>query len=277
MTNKLKDKVVLVTGAGGGIGREMALLAAKEGAAVVVNDLGGAVDGEGSGSATPAQKVCEEIKAAGGKAVPNGDSVADPAGAERMVKTAVENFGKIDGVDLTPEYVEVAGRLSRKVGLAGAVSYRVSNAASLPYADATFDGAYMLHVGMNIPDKKSVFAEVRRVLKPGGLFAIYDIFRDTDGTFNYPLPWTSTPETNFIDRIAAYKELLRASGFRIEKERNRREFALAAFQQQRQRAAQGAQPTQIAMGSTARDKTGNLAKLVMEGVASPAEIVSRAV
>src|SRR5918995_1411171 len=98
MPNMLKDKVVLVTGAGGGIGREMALLAAKEGAAVVVNDLGGAVDGEGGGSTTPAQKVCDEIKAAGGKAVPNGDSVADPAGAERMIKTAVETFGKIDGV-----------------------------------------------------------------------------------------------------------------------------------------------------------------------------------
>ena len=98
MPNMLKDKVVLVTGAGGGIGREMALLAAKEGAAVVVNDLGGAVDGEGGGSTSPAQKVCDEIKAAGGKAVPNGDSVADPAGAERMIKTAVETFGKIDGV-----------------------------------------------------------------------------------------------------------------------------------------------------------------------------------
>src|SRR5260370_3118412 len=98
MANKLKDKVVLVTGAGGGIGREMALLAAREGASVVVNDLGGAVDGEGSGSATPAQKVCDEIKAAGGKAVPNADSVTDPAGAERMIKTAVETFGRIDGV-----------------------------------------------------------------------------------------------------------------------------------------------------------------------------------
>ena len=71
MANMLKDKVVLITGAGGGIGREMALLSAREGAKVVVNDLGGAVDGEGSGSASPAQKVCDEIAAFGGKAVPD--------------------------------------------------------------------------------------------------------------------------------------------------------------------------------------------------------------
>jgi ubiquinone/menaquinone biosynthesis C-methylase UbiE len=190
---------------------------------------------------------------------------------------AAERGWKIEGIDLTPEYVEVASRLSQKVGLAAAVNYRVANAAKLPFADATFDGAYMLHVGMNIPDKKSVFAEVRRVLKPGGLFAVYDIFRESDGAFLYPVPWSGAPETNFIDRIAAYKELLGASGFRIEKERNRREFALAAFQQQRQRAAQGAAPTQIAMGASAPQKAGNLAKLVADGVVAPAEIVSRAV
>jgi NAD(P)-dependent dehydrogenase (short-subunit alcohol dehydrogenase family) len=98
MADMLKGKSVLVTGAGGGIGREMAILCAQEGAKVVVNDLGGAVDGEGAGSQTPAQKVCEEIKALGGVAIPNYGSVADPAAAEAMIRQAVENFGRIDGV-----------------------------------------------------------------------------------------------------------------------------------------------------------------------------------
>ncbi len=93
----LEGKVLLVTGAGRGIGRDIALLAAAEGAAVVVNDLGGSADGEGA-DAGPAASVVKEIEAAGGKAVANTDSVAEATGAERMVKTAVDRFGRIDCV-----------------------------------------------------------------------------------------------------------------------------------------------------------------------------------
>ena len=91
----LEGKVMLVTGAGRGIGRDIARLAAKEGAAVVVNDLGGSTEGEGADTG-PAEAAVGEIRAAGGRAAASTDSVADPAGAERMVKAAVERFGRID-------------------------------------------------------------------------------------------------------------------------------------------------------------------------------------
>jgi NAD(P)-dependent dehydrogenase (short-subunit alcohol dehydrogenase family) len=93
----LEGKVVAVTGAGRGIGREIALLCAREGAAVVVNDLGAAADGAGQ-DAGPAEEVVSLIRQAGGKAVVNGASVADPKGAESIIQDAVTNFGRIDGV-----------------------------------------------------------------------------------------------------------------------------------------------------------------------------------
>ena len=91
------NKVVLVTGAGGGIGRDFALALAREGAKVVVNDLGASLQGEGRDTAR-AQAVVDEIQAAGGQAVANGDSVADWDGANRMVTQAVDTFGRIDAV-----------------------------------------------------------------------------------------------------------------------------------------------------------------------------------
>jgi NAD(P)-dependent dehydrogenase (short-subunit alcohol dehydrogenase family) len=93
----VQDRVVVVTGAGGGLGREYALTLAKEGASVVVNDLGGARDGTGAGH-NMADHVVQEIKDAGGRAVANYDSVAESEGAENIVKTALDEFGKIDGV-----------------------------------------------------------------------------------------------------------------------------------------------------------------------------------
>jgi NAD(P)-dependent dehydrogenase (short-subunit alcohol dehydrogenase family) len=92
----LSGKVALVTGAGGGLGRCHALALAKEGAKVVVNDLGGARDGSGTGAHSPADVVVEEIRKAGGQAVANYDSVASVAGGERIVKAALDAFGQLD-------------------------------------------------------------------------------------------------------------------------------------------------------------------------------------
>lgn len=97
MPGVCEERVVIVTGAGRGIGRAHALLFAAEGARVVVNDVGGEVDGSGR-STGPAQHVVEEIEAMGGRAVANTDDVADWEGAQRLVSTAVETFGGLDAL-----------------------------------------------------------------------------------------------------------------------------------------------------------------------------------
>ncbi len=97
MGQACEGRVVIVTGSGRGIGRAHALEFARQGASVVVNDLGAEVDGSGSGTG-PAGEVVEEIRAMGGKAVANGDDVSDWEGAQKLVNTAIESFGKLDVV-----------------------------------------------------------------------------------------------------------------------------------------------------------------------------------
>lgn len=144
----LKDKVVIVTGAGGGIGREIALEMGRLGASVVVNDLGTSLTGEGA-SPEPAQKVADEIIAAGGAAVANTNSVADWDSAQAIVATAMDTFGRLDGVvnnagvlrdryfhNMEPE----EWRLVIDVHLNG--SFYVSRAAA-PYFREQNSGAYV--------------------------------------------------------------------------------------------------------------------------------------
>ena len=95
MTISFKDKVVIVTGAGGGLGRSHSLEFAKRGAKVIVNDLGGSVDGSG-GSSDAANNVVKEITEAGGVAIPNGSSVTDDDGVKNMVDQTMDEFGRID-------------------------------------------------------------------------------------------------------------------------------------------------------------------------------------
>ena len=188
----------------------------------------------------------------------------------------------VAGVDLSAEYCETARELSLRTGLADRTEFRHASAASLPWEAAAFDGAFMLHVGMNIAAKAEVFGEISRVLKPGAVFGIFDIMREAEGDLKFPVPWAAGPETSFVETAAVYAGLLRDAGFEVVRQRSRRDFALAFFAKMRESmsaaAASGGPPRlglPIVMGPTAPVKLGNLGGMVERGTLAPVEMISR--
>jgi len=126
-------------------------------------------------------------------------------------------FGcRVTGIDLTDEYCSAAAMLSERIGLAALVDYRQGDATNLPFPDASFDIVWTEHVAMNIPDKPRLYAEMHRVLKPGGTLAIYDILAGPSGPVLFPVPWARTPEASFLATPDELRNLLEDAGFGIE-------------------------------------------------------------
>jgi ubiquinone/menaquinone biosynthesis C-methylase UbiE len=186
---------------------------------------------------------------------------------------------RVDGIDLTPEYVETGRALCGWVGLAGRISLHQGSALAMPFADGAFDGAYMLHVGMNIADKATLCAEVGRVLRPGSLFGIYDVMRIGDGDLTFPVPWATTAASSAVAEPAQYRSALQAAGFAVIAEHNRRDFALTFFEQLRARtmATSGPPPLglHVLMGRNAPDKIRNMTRNISESRIAPIELIAR--
>jgi SAM-dependent methyltransferase len=204
-----------------------------------------------------------------------GSGIGGPA------RTFADAFGcRVTGVDLTEEFVEAANDLTRRCGLSGRVSFRHASALALPFDDACFDAATLVHVGMNIEDKAGLFAEVRRALKPDARFGVYDIMRMAEEEIPYPMPWAATPETSFVEPPETYRRLLSAAGFAIEGEENRRDLAVTLGREMRENAAKhGAPPLglHILMGPASQERLGNVMSTLQAGTIAPIEIIARAV
>ena len=202
-----------------------------------------------------------------------------PGGASRYF--AQEHGCRVTGIDLTVDYVRTAELLSARLGLRDRISYRQASALALPFDPASFDGAYMLHVGMNIGDKAALFAEIRRVLRPGAQFAVYDVMREGDGDLSFPVPWASRADISFVDDAATYRRLLEDAGFVVDAERSRRDFAVEFFRRLRARAAEGGGPPalglHILMGASSAEKVANMIDNLERGLIAPTEMIGRAV
>ena len=175
---------------------------------------------------------------------------------------------RVTGIDITPEFVDVATNLTQRVGLHDRVAFRSGSALDLPFPAATFDGAYMLHVGMNIADKPALFAGVRRVLRSNGFFAIFDIMQTADGTLTFPVAWSATAVTSFVATPSAYRQALQDAGFIVLSERNRHQFAMDSTSQP--------VTTHVLIGTTAGEKLANARAGLAAGLIAPVEMIARA-
>jgi ubiquinone/menaquinone biosynthesis C-methylase UbiE len=186
---------------------------------------------------------------------------------------------RVTGIDLTAEFVETAKELTRIVKLDHLAEFQQASALALPFEAGAFDGAYLIHVGMNIADKAGVFREVRRVLKPGGRFTIFDILRSGDGAMRFPVPWAVEAETSFVAGAADYRDGLERAGFRLASERSWKAFAIDFIQKTRARMAQSGPPA-LGMHLLLGDKTGpmlaNVLAMLQEGVLDPTELSAQA-
>jgi ubiquinone/menaquinone biosynthesis C-methylase UbiE len=193
---------------------------------------------------------------------------------------AASRYGcQVTGIDLTPEFIETGKVLCAWVKLDNRVSLHLGSALAIPFADHVFDCAYMLHVGMNIVDKEKLCSEVNRVLRPNSLFGIYDVMRIGDGELAYPVHWATTAASSAVATPAQYREVLEKAGFAVVAERNRRDFALAQYDQLRTRtAAAGGPPPlglHILMGRNTPDYVRNMIENVSTGRIAPVELIAR--
>jgi len=198
-------------------------------------------------------------------------------GASRYVADRYNN--RVTGIDLVQEYVDVGNALSAWVNLQSHITLQQGSALSLPFADAAFDGAYMLHVGMNIEDKPRLFREVYRVLKPGARFGVYDIMRKAAGDLTFPVPWAGGEHTSRLATPNQYREALRSAGFTVSDPNDRGEFALGFFQKMRKAAEANGGPPPLGlhtlMQSTTPVKLKNMVDGIAAGIIAPVEMVAR--
>jgi SAM-dependent methyltransferase len=206
----------LVRGHYGAGDLESRILAALEGAGVDVNPLRvedlAPIDSLHAGSWPATEFLLDQLDLGPDtRLLDIGSGVGGPA------RAAAGRGGEVVGIDLTPEYVELAQALSARVGLADRVRFEVASGDDLPYEDGSFDRAMLVHVGMNVPDKGRLFAETRRVMRPDGVFGLFEQMRANDGPLPYPLPWADDERSSFVATPEDYEKHLTEAGFAVER------------------------------------------------------------
>jgi sarcosine/dimethylglycine N-methyltransferase len=171
---------------------------------------------------------------------------------------------RVTGIDLSEPFVAAARYLTERTGQSEQVSFQIGSALQLPLDDGRFDVVLLQHVAMNIADRARLYREIRRVLKPGGRFATFDVVSN-GGEPHYPVPWARLPATSFLLTAAATRSAIETAGFRPLAWQDDTEAAKAWIAQLR---ASGPPPSPnlgVVMGPDMSELAANLGRNLMEG------------
>lgn len=158
--------------------------------------------------ASVSKELANSVELNGARVLDVGSGLGGPC---RML--ADEYDCSCTGIDLSHEYIRTATELSRLVKLDGSTTFLQGNALNLPFEDDIFDLVWTQHVQMNIPAKEKFYSEILRVLKPGGHFLYYDIFKNGVGDVSYPMPWATTKDQSFLFETEDMEQILSDLGF----------------------------------------------------------------
>lgn len=189
-------------------------------------------------------------------------------------------FGcRVTGIDLTPEFCEVAVHLTRLLNLQDQVRFQLGDALAMSFADASFDGAYSMNVSMNIADKSAFYREIHRVLKPGGWLVLSEVAKGDGGDLDYPTPWAASAHTSFLSTPEETRRGLLASGFEVIRLHSTLEQARAFGARSRAMAERGEKPPHRAVmlihGVLAKQAMANTSRGLLEARIVPIEVLSR--
>ncbi len=218
-------------------------------------------------------ELCERLEVAADAQVL--DVGCGIGGAARFV---AKTFNcEVTGVDLAPNYIDIARVLTGWTGLEDRVKYEAASALDMPFEEACFDHAIQLHVAMNIENKTALFSEVYRTLRPGGSLGVYDIMHVGAGEIDFPMPWAADESMSFVRDLPTYEAALEAAGFEVSQLRNRGEFAVEFFDAMKAKVAQLGGPPPLGLhlilGANAPAKLANMISAIQAGTIAPVEII----